>query len=247
MTTEELIGILEGKRLLPADLIRELRESLTRSPRSPRKVIRSLVKSGHLSQYQAQELLGYVEGSSRPNAAGTDDLEVIDDLEEIPSGGMPSVPPSLPPGGQGSLVPSGLEALAQGASVGPAMAPGGPFGGATLPAKKPPVSAWESKLILIGGGALAVLILMGLALYFLIDRGTAEGAFTAAEKEYADGHYVQAIALYDHYLEKFPDHPKASTGRVHRAMSQMRRSVDGAKGEGWVRALEDSKKILGEV
>jgi hypothetical protein len=249
MTTEDLIGILESKGLLPADLVRELRESLARSPRSPRKVIHSLVKSGHLSQFQAQELLaGRAVGASASDPSGTDDLEVIDDLEEIPSGSMPKAPPVLPPAGQGGpLLPSSLDALVQSAHLGQALTLGGALTAAVAPQKKPPASAWESKLILIGGGSLAVLIFMSLALFFLIDRGTAEGAFTAAEKEYADGHYAQAVALYDHYLQKFPDHPKASTGRVHRAMSQMRRAVDGAKGEGWVRALEESKQILGEV
>ncbi len=245
MTTRELIAILESRGMLSAELIRELRDSLAEKPRSARKVIHSLVKSGHLSQFQAQELL-----AGRVAAEPTDDLEVIDDLEEIPSGGagVPNVPPSLPAAGQTApFVPPGLDALMQTANQGPALGPGGVFGAAVAPRKKVIASAWESKLILIGGGSLAVLILMSVALFFLIDRGTAEDAFTAAEKEYADGNYAQAVALYDRYLEKFPTHPKVSTGRVHRAMCQMRRVVDGAKGEGWVRALDESKQILGEV
>lgn len=241
MTIPELLAILESRGMLPPELIQDLRESLAAKPRSPRRIIRSLVKSGHLSQLQAQELL-----AGRVEAEPTDDLEVIDDLEEIPSGSMPNLPPSLP-AGPAPFVPPGLDAMMQTANQGPALGSGGVFGTAVAPRKKVIASAWESKLILIGGGSLAVLILMSVALFFLIDRGTAETAFTAAEKEYADGNYAQAVALYDKYLQQFPDHPRVSTGRVHRAMCQMRQVVDGAKGEGWLRALEESKQILGEV
>jgi outer membrane protein assembly factor BamB len=246
MTTEDLIRVLESRGLLPPELIRELRDRAAKTPDlSPRRLVRSLVKSGHLSAFQGQELLAKGGEASRGSGGGkVDDLEVIDDLEEIPASG-PAYPPSLPPlGASNPGLPGGLDALMQSAGLGPTMMSGGALGAPAGPKKKPPASVWETKLILIGGGSLAILLLMSVALFFLINRGTAEEALALAEKEYADGRYTQAVALYDQYLAQFPDHPKVSIARVHRGMSLMRRSVDGAKGQGWVRALEESKEIL---
>src|SRR5437588_194575 len=144
MSAQQLIQHLESRGLLPADLIRELRESVAKTPDvSPRQLVRWLVSNGHLSRYQADDLLSErsepspkpweppaspQEGRSRQRSkargaekAGpdVDDLEVIDDLEEIAPGDLTPLPPMTPG-------PPSLDALMQAANMpagnlGPAM------------------------------------------------------------------------------------------------------------------------------
>src|SRR5947208_16826680 len=103
MSAQQLIEHLESRGLLPADLIRELRDSVAKTPDvSPRQLVRWLVTKGHLSRYQGDELLsGPAEPSPKPweppatpakegrQAAANrgpdhvDELDVIDDLDEI--------------------------------------------------------------------------------------------------------------------------------------------------------------------
>ncbi len=74
---------------------------------------------------------------------------------------------------------------------------------------------------------------------------TGDAAFKAAEDDYQQGSYAQAIAKYDDYLERHPDHASASAARVHRGLSQMRQKVDGATD--WVKALDGAQEILKQI
>src|SRR5437764_424694 len=112
MSAQQLIQHLESRGLLPPDLLRELRESVAKTHDvSARQLVRWLVSNGHLSRYQADELLGRSEPSPKPweppaspqesgrsrgkkssaekadskksAAEQVDDLEVVDDLDVI--------------------------------------------------------------------------------------------------------------------------------------------------------------------
>src|SRR6266480_4354522 len=205
MSAQQLIEHLESRGLLPADLIRELRDSVAKTPDvSPRQLVRWLVSNGHLSRYQADNLLPErseppkpwvpptspeePRGRRRSKARGAekagpdvDDLEVIDDLEEIAPGDLTPLPPMTPG-------PPSLDALMQAANMpasnlGPAMGPGGMLGMPGMGKKqKPPANPWDNKLILIGGGSLVLLIFIGVVLAFSLNRRTGDEAFQAAEE-----------------------------------------------------------------
>src|SRR5262245_39607074 len=67
MSAQQLIQHLESKGLLPADLIRELRDSVSKTPDvSARQLVRWLVSNGHLSRFQGDELLSSSEPSPKP-------------------------------------------------------------------------------------------------------------------------------------------------------------------------------------
>src|SRR2546422_5690238 len=144
MSSQQLIQYLEARGLLSADLLSELRSSVAKQPDvSPRKLVRWLVKNGHLSRFQGEELLSArpepapqpweAPAQSGPSGSGKsagqsgqqtpgqqgpgqlDELDVIDDLEEIGPGDLAPLPPlgSAPP-----ALPS-LDALMQATSMPP--------------------------------------------------------------------------------------------------------------------------------
>jgi outer membrane protein assembly factor BamB len=81
---------------------------------------------------------------------------------------------------------------------------------------------WDSKLLLVGSASLGALIVAFVFLYLSLTRGSADEMFAAAEQDYRDGSYTQAIKRYDRYLDRFPDDRNASLGRVRRHMARLR-------------------------
>ncbi|HXT60473.1 MAG TPA: PQQ-binding-like beta-propeller repeat protein, partial [Pirellulales bacterium] len=104
---------------------------------------------------------------------------------------------------------------------------------------------WDSPLLLIGGGSLLAMLLTGGALYWALNRGSADQSYELADQDYKAGSYTQAIAKFDAYLESYPDDSRASLARVNRGMAKMRQAVDGARD--WRKALAAAKEILAEI
>jgi outer membrane protein assembly factor BamB len=81
---------------------------------------------------------------------------------------------------------------------------------------------WDSMLLLVGGAALGVMLVIGAFLYMSLIKGAAEERFAAAEKAYSEQAYAQAMHLYDDFLESYPSHEDASLARVRREMARLR-------------------------
>lgn len=103
-------------------------------------------------------------------------------------------------------------------------------------------SVWDSPLILIGSGVLALLLIASLALAWSITRGGGDRAFEAAELEYADGNYGSAVGLYTKYLEGYPRHPKAGLAKVHLGLARLRQAIDTSSN--WPKTLELARKEI---
>jgi outer membrane protein assembly factor BamB len=110
-----------------------------------------------------------------------------------------------------------------------------PVGGASqppaqqLPRKRIKTNVWDSKLLLVGGGALILMIITGVALYFLLTRGTAAELFQAAEEDYHSEAYAQAIAKYEKFLDRYPKDPNVSLARVKIGTARLWQAVDGSR------------------
>lgn len=104
---------------------------------------------------------------------------------------------------------------------------------------------WDSSLIYIGGGALALLVLAFVGLYFALARGSANEAFQLAETDYAAQSYTQAIAKYEKYLNAYSHDENASLARVRIGVSQIRLGVD--EGKDWTYALALTKETLKRI
>ncbi len=102
-------------------------------------------------------------------------------------------------------------------------------------------SIWDTKLMLVGGGALMAILILGAVLWWVIARESGDKVFQMAEEDYTSSLYAQAINKYDQFLSRFPSHEKVSLARVRRSLAQMRQS----NGTGnWPRALETAEAVL---
>ncbi len=174
---------------------------------------------------------------------GVQGLQPID----APSGLEPVGGPSglEPVGGPAGLEPvgaaAGLEPIGRTGGLEPLDAGAGyadgmePIGGAAqtpvgkLPKKQIRTNVWDSKLLLVGGGALILMILVGVALYYALTRGTAAELFQAAEEDYRSGAYAQAIAKFEKFVGKYPDDPNISLARVRVGTARLWQTVDASR------------------
>jgi len=108
-------------------------------------------------------------------------------------------------------------------------------------------NVWDSPLILIGGGALMVLLILFAVLYWALSRGSADDALAEAEGEYQDGRYTQAIHKYDQYLKDYPNHVSVSKARVNRGLAVLRKETKKRESTDWIAAQETAKKVLKEI
>ena len=101
---------------------------------------------------------------------------------------------------------------------------------------------WDSPLLLVGGGALLLLVFLGTFLFFYLKRETADAAFNLAEVDYQNGSYGQAIARYKEYLEDYPKDVNVSKARVRIGMATIWREVEG--GHDQASALKVAQEML---
>jgi outer membrane protein assembly factor BamB len=104
---------------------------------------------------------------------------------------------------------------------------------------------WDSNLIVLGGGALALLLAAGGALAWALNRQSGDESLALAEDAYQSGAYRQAISQFDTFLSAFPNHEHASRARVERGMAKLRQAADA--GTNWPTVLELTNEVLGEI
>lgn len=98
---------------------------------------------------------------------------------------------------------------------------------------------WDSPLLLIGGGALAVLILCGATVALILNWDSGDDQLKQARGAAANGAYAQAITLYDAFLTKFTHHPEWSKARVQLAMVKLRSDVESQNYEAALKTAQD--------
>jgi outer membrane protein assembly factor BamB len=160
-----------------------------------------------------------------PAGVPAPDLEPIDDLfapNPIPAP-APRRPTPAQPKPAARSTPSPLAR--------PSVHSAGPASNESPPTLRPvrPKNVWDSPLLLIGGGALGVILILFAVLFYALTRGTAADVFNQAEDEYRGGAYTNAIAIYDRFLKQYPSDPNASLARVRRGMAALRQVTDDGK------------------
>ncbi len=155
---------------------------------------------------------------SAPSNVPTADLEPIDDLF-----GPDPVPAPAPR--RSAPAPQPYQAPAAYAPAGDLLTPLAPL----TPVRRRTKNVWDSPLLLIGGGALGVVLILFAILFYSLTRGTAAEVFGKAEDEYRSGSYASAIAIYDKFLKQYPSDANASLARVRRGMASLRQVTDDGK------------------
>lgn len=100
---------------------------------------------------------------------------------------------------------------------------------------------WDSPLILIGGGALAFLLLAGGTIWFLLNWESGDQKLAQAREAMNGGAYPQAIAGFEEFLESSPRHAEHSTARIQLAMLRVRQA---AEANDFAQALEIAQTEL---
>jgi len=113
------------------------------------------------------------------------------------------------------------------------------------PRRKGAGAAWDSPLVLAGGGGLILLIIVGVVLWFVLGRQSGEEVLLAADEDYLNGAYSQAIFKYERFLDSHPSHNRASFARVKRGTAQLRQAVEASKD--WPSNLALAERIAQEL
>lgn len=105
-------------------------------------------------------------------------------------------------------------------------------------------AGWDSPLIIVGGGVLLLLVLVGAVLTFVLTRGSGDELYAAAEQDYLNGAYGQAISKFEKFAARHDSHPNASMARVRVGLAKIR---DATSEKNWTKALTVSEEILPEI
>lgn len=179
-------------------------------------------------------------GSSQPPPAPIQ--APIDDLFGPDPFGKPAFAPapSRPPQAAAPQSAAPLDDL-----FGPAPLSPAPLQAQLKPLAPPKKNVWDSPFLLIGGGALGVMLVVFLLLLYLLTRGSAAELFAKAEEEYRNGSFATALGIYEKFLKDYPDDPNASLARVRRGMATLRQVSD--EGKSPRQALETAKEVLPQI
>ncbi len=132
-----------------------------------------------------------------------------------------------------------------------AIAPLQPVPSAAAPPAAAPIlqrsqkNVWDSPLLLIGGGALGVILVIFALLFYALTRGSAAELFAKGEEQYRSASYSNAIGIYEQFLKQYPDDPNAGLARVRRAMATLRQVTDDGKNPRL--GLETAQQVLPEI
>lgn len=171
------------------------------------------------------------------------DLEPIDDLfspEPLPS--VPSAPRPVKAEKPVTAAPPAAANLDLFGPPSPAV-PSRPVASG-LP-RRAAKNVWDSPLLLIGGGVFGVVLVVFLLLLYALTRGSAAQMFAKAEEEYSQGAFPAAIAIYNQFLEKYPQDANASLARVRRGIATLRQITEDGKSPRL--GLETAQQVLPQI
>ena len=104
---------------------------------------------------------------------------------------------------------------------------------------------WDSPLLMLGFGGLAVLIVAGVLIYYLLFRENADKLLQEAGDSFNGGSYSQSIVLYEKFVEQFPSHAEISDATVRLGMAKLWRDTDGKSD--YTRALDTALQVTDEI
>ena len=87
-------------------------------------------------------------------------------------------------------------------------------------------------------------MLVGVALYFLLSRGTGDDEFSAANESYRNQAYGQASVQFQQFINDYPDHPSVSSARVRIGLAQIWSAVERQR---WEDALLAARTELPKI
>ena len=87
--------------------------------------------------------------------------------------------------------------------------------------KRYSANRWDSPLMLIGGGALLLMLIVAPGIWFFLNRETADKAFSNAKQDYFDGNYTQAVGKFTNFVDDFPSDDNVNEARIRIVLSKI--------------------------
>lgn len=220
-TAKQFLETLEIEKLVSNDVLDELYEAYRSSGNtmSAESMASRLVSQGDLTREKADALTG--TSSESFIQVGADSLVGKIDKKKTED-------PKDPFGDEG-----GEEGE------------GDPDAGRRKHVKKVHKNDFDSPLLLIGGGALALLVLGGAALAIMMNLQSGDQLIDSAKSAYSSGSYSQAREEYEQFVEDFTGHLRWSEARVSLGVVRLRQIVD-TSGD-WDRALTIAQEELPQI
>ncbi len=112
--------------------------------------------------------------------------------------------------------------------------------------KKPTIrkKQWDSPLMLYGGGGLALMLLIGAGVWWLLSWEKGDQELRQAKSALDGGAFAEAIEHYQQFLENSPRHPERGKARVQLALARIRQATEA---NNFSAALELAPKELEAV
>ncbi|MBA3482782.1 MAG: PQQ-binding-like beta-propeller repeat protein, partial [Pirellulales bacterium] len=104
---------------------------------------------------------------------------------------------------------------------------------------------WDSPLLLIGGTGLAILVVAGIVLYWLLGRENADLLLKDANDAFASQSYSQAIAKYQKFVTDFPSHQNFSQAKVRLGMSELWKDTE--RTSDFAGALATAQRVIKQI
>lgn len=111
--------------------------------------------------------------------------------------------------------------------------------------KKAHKNDFDSPLLLLGGGALALLVLGGVGLMIVMNLQSGDQLLESAQSAYASGSYAQAREDYEQFVEDFEGNARWSEARVKLAVVRLRQLTESSTD--WAAALATAKEELPQI
>ena len=255
MLANELIDRLERLGLLDQEIIEALREQLEQGGTrvTPEAVAKLLVDNGQLTHFQATKLIGELRSGQYDDApaaaseeadltAGLEDLaELPEELDEavevVEAVDVFEAEPMAVDVVAVEAVPVEAVAAEEESSEPPPDRPR-----STRKKRDPQKSVWDSFKIYGFLGIIALLVLTGLGLYFVLSRENEDEYIGEANKLYDQQNFQGAQDMYLSFLEKFPDSQYVSMATVKVVMTELYKAAE-FKQEPW-QAVDLAKEKL---
>lgn len=250
MLANELIDRLERLGLLDQEIIEALREQLEQGGTrvTPEAVAKLLVDNGQLTHFQATKLIGELRSDQydEPATAEENDLTAgLDDFGVVPEEAEEVVEAEV-----FEAEPVAYEAVAvepvtaEAVTTADAMSEQAPPERPRSKIKRPDPnkSVWDSFKVYGYVAIIALLLLIGGGITFVLTRENADLVIQEANKLYDQQNYQGAQDMYLTFLDNFPDSQYASLATTRITMTELYKAAQ-FKQEPW-RAVDLAKEKL---
>ena len=241
MLANQFIDRLERLGLLDQEIIAALRQQLAEggSRVTPEAVAKLLVDNGQLTHFQATKLIGELRSGEyvEPADESGDDLHLA--VEEAAEVSVDVAPVEAEP----VVAVTAVEEVA--AVEADSVLNEGPPPDRPKPTRKKPnaeKSVWDSFKIYGYLGIIALLLLVGGGIFWVLTRENADEVIGRADTLYDQQNYEAAQQAYLDFAEDFPDSQHASKANVRVVMTELYKAAE-FKQEPW-RAVDLAREKL---